>query len=230
MESFASRFVFLLMSVYEMGMQYYSGANNDTMDSTLYHLNYFISLVTGIFDCLAIETKDRLHLRFEDDSNPSRTSLSTRAGRHFLAALGDENRNLRRLITNQAGFVNLVYTLRESFIHREGLRETVFAFQNQDERWRQNFLVIPESISSAIQQLGDRTKRYDALSEWGVFGHRSGHYLLPFYFAKSATLRLISFSNSYLQLLGFPSFIESLDARNHFRQSISAFENDRLGF
>jgi len=230
MESFASRFVFLLTSIDEMGIQYYSGADNDTMDSTLYHFNYFISLITGIFDSLAIETKDRLHLRFEDDRNPSRTSLSTRTGRYFLAALREVNRPLRQHINSRVSFINLIYSLRESFIHREGLRETGFEFRSQDERWRANFLKIPEEISSAIRQLGDRARPYDVASEWGVYRDRSGQYLLPFYFAKSAALELISFSNQYLQLLGFTNFVESQDAREDFRRSVEAFKRDRLGF
>ena len=54
LNAFARRFIYLLMSLDEVGLQYYSGVNNDTMDNTLYHFNYFISLVTGVFDSFAL--------------------------------------------------------------------------------------------------------------------------------------------------------------------------------
>jgi hypothetical protein len=56
LDGFSQRFCFLLMSIDEMGFQYYRGVNNVTMDDMLYHFNYFILLITGIYDSLALQT------------------------------------------------------------------------------------------------------------------------------------------------------------------------------
>ena len=39
----ATRFQYLLMSIDEIGIQYYSGTDNDTLENTMYHFNYFIT-------------------------------------------------------------------------------------------------------------------------------------------------------------------------------------------
>jgi hypothetical protein len=46
----------------------------------MYHFNYFISLITGIFDALALITKDQYNLNFRGDNYPQRTSLNPLAG------------------------------------------------------------------------------------------------------------------------------------------------------
>jgi hypothetical protein len=55
-DALADRFYYALMALDEMGIQYFLGSNNDTMDDTLYHFNYLITLITGIFDNLALKT------------------------------------------------------------------------------------------------------------------------------------------------------------------------------
>jgi hypothetical protein len=54
---------YVLAKQIQMGFQYYQGVDNDTMDNTLYHFNYFVSLITGIFDSLAIRTKNQYNLK-----------------------------------------------------------------------------------------------------------------------------------------------------------------------
>jgi hypothetical protein len=55
LDAFAKRFLYLLISVDELGKLHYFKKGNDKM--ILFH-PYFISLVTGIFDNLAIYTYD----------------------------------------------------------------------------------------------------------------------------------------------------------------------------
>jgi hypothetical protein len=68
LDAFSSRFINILMSIDEIGIQYYSGVNNDTLDDTMYHFNYFITLISGIFDALALTTKDKYELTFSMDN------------------------------------------------------------------------------------------------------------------------------------------------------------------
>jgi hypothetical protein len=53
MGSISSRLIDMLKAIDEIGANYYKGANNDTMEDTLYHLNYWITLYSGILDALA---------------------------------------------------------------------------------------------------------------------------------------------------------------------------------
>ena len=230
MEAFATRLVFLLVSVDEMGMQYYSGVNNDTMDTTMYHFNYFVALMSGIFDSLAIQAKNSLRLRFEGDNIPSRISLSQRAGREYLRALRQSNLALRRHINTNVDLINMTYLLRESTIHAEGFRTSAFEFNSNDARWRANFLRVPSEVPEMAIRCGDRALPLDPFSEWGVYLHASGPWLSPYHFAKAAAKRLTKFSDTFLEILGFPNFIQSLEPSAQFRRDIETFARDKLGW
>jgi hypothetical protein len=229
MEAFAARFVFMLVSLDEMGIQYYSGVNNDTMDNTMYHFNYFISLVSGIFDSLAIEAKNRMGLAFEGDHVPSRTSLSNKSGKEFLRALRDTNQNLRNHITANVDLINITYLLRESILHGEGFRDSAFELNSADAKWKANFLRISTEASEMIRRCGNRPRKYDPWSEFGVYEDISGHWLSPFIFAKAAVPKLVEFSDKFLEMMGYDNFILALDLTDEFRQSVNVFERDRLG-
>jgi hypothetical protein len=230
MEAFSSRFVYLLMSLDEMGIQYYSGVDNDTMDNTLYHFNYFISLITGIFDSLAIETRVRMQLKFERDDIQWKTSLSNKAGDDFLKVLREKNPSLRNHINSYVDFINLIYALRESAIHREGLPKTGYEYRGKDEKWQANFIKVSKDITELIKRCGDAKKPYEVTTEWGIYQDTLGYYLSPYNFAKAASLKLIEFSNTYLQMLGFPNFIQSLKPGDSFLEGIKRFESGKLGF
>ncbi len=215
LSAFASRFVYVLMSLDKMGIQYYSGANNDTMEETAYNFNYFVSLVSGIFDALAIYTRERLQLRFSGDNIPSRTSLSRTSGRDFLRALRQSDPGLGQHVDNYSDFIRLIYDMRDTVIHREGLQRMGFEYDGQNgERWVANFIEVSNQIGLTIRRCGDRNVPYDLITEWGVYPARAGIspafcFIAPFRFAKAATTKLAEFSNKYLELLGFSSFAPS---------------------
>jgi hypothetical protein len=230
MEAFASRFVFLLMSIDEMGIQYFSGVNNDTMDSTLYHFNYFVSLVTGIFDALALETRDSLQLTFEGDKIPARTSLSKKSGDDFLKALRNKSPDLANHINANADFISLIHRLRESVVHREGLQNTGFEYRDDDARWRANFLTISKDVFGMVQRCGDRVAPYQVTSQWGVHAQGTNYFLSPYVFAREGANTLARFSNDFLKLLGSKEFVKTLQPEDDFVGTMKAFESGNLGF
>ena len=63
MDALANRFEFLLRSVDEIGFLYYMKVNNDIKVDMMYHFNYAITLITGIFDSLALITKNTYELK-----------------------------------------------------------------------------------------------------------------------------------------------------------------------
>jgi len=229
LETFAQRFVFLLESVDEIGFQYYSGVSNDTMDSMIYHFNYFISLVTGIFDSLAIRTFNQYKLVFKGSNIRSRISLRKDVGRHFLRAVREENLALRKHINDYIYFVNVIYLLRERVLHREGLRQACFEYRGEDEQWKANLIKIPRTIIAYLKRCGDLREVNEPWTEFGVYGR---DFLEPFRFTKSSALLLSEFCNKYLQLLGFGNFFKEMKKsrpQDEFLSTIRLFEEDNVG-
>lgn len=228
LNSFCRRFEFLLKCVDEIGMQFFLGVNNDTEDDTMYNFNYFISLITGIFDNLALETKNRLNIIFKGDDIPWKISLNKKAGEDFLDALKQKNPDLRQHITTNADFINLIYQLRDVIIHREGVKTIQYGswFGTRSDEYI--FVKISKELFDLINRLGDKMKKYDPVSEWGVHKDVLGYKMSPYDFAKSATLRLSEFSNIYLKLLGFQNYFTNKNTDDSKRNE--AFESCRLGF
>jgi hypothetical protein len=228
MDGFSQRVCFLLMCIDEMGFQYYSGVNNVTMDDMIYHFNYFILLMTGVFDSLALQTMDTYQLTFKDSDNPSRISLNCKNGKDFLKALRAKNRPLREHIQNNNDLIQAPYLLREVIVHREGLHATTF----DNNGWQANLISVHQDFVECLKRLGDTNQNYKQLTNFGIY---SGSFLSPYIFSKKITSLLLPFCDKYLQLLGYPSFIEQQsnnDANDSFSFSntLALFKEDNLGF
>lgn len=230
--AFASRFAYLLRCIDEIGFQYYSGANNDTMETTIYHFNYFISLISGIFDALAITTKNQLDIKFDGDSIESRTSLNPRAGREFLKGVREKNPDLHQHITKHMHFRKLIYALRELVVHREMLPTS--GLVDTTKRWQANVITVDTNIVDLITQCGDRSQDYEPMTLWGLYAAMPRFcFLEPYHFSKAVATRLVSFCNTFLHLLGFGDFVASLEgqAKNDvFTRTMERFREDSLGF
>ena len=226
MDGFSQRVCFLLMCIDEMGFQYYSGRNNATMDDMTYHFNYFILLMTGIFDSLALQTMDTYQLTFKDSDNPSRISLNCKTGKDFLRALRAKNRPLREHIQNNNDLIQAPYLLRELIVHREGLRATTF----DNNGWRANLISVHQDFVECLKRLGDTNRNYKQTTDFGI---HSGSFLSPYIFSKKIAILLFAFCDKYLQLLDYPNFIEQQPndrAFGSFSNTLALFKEDNLGF
>ena len=85
-----------------------------------YLMEYLVSLVTGIFDNLAIETANLYSILFPEKN---KISLSNIAGRDFLREVKDKNASLKGHIDNNGEFINLIHECREKVVHREGFKK-----------------------------------------------------------------------------------------------------------
>ena len=177
MDGFSQRFCFLLTSIDEMGFQHFSGANNVTQEGMLYHFNYFILLMTGIFDSLALQAMDKYKLTFEGSDIPSRISLNPSNGKEFLKALKEVNLPLRQHIQNNCDLIKAPYLLREAIVHREGLHATNI----DDNGWRANLLSVQNKFVDCLKRLGDANRKYVQITDFGIY---SGSFLEPFGFQK----------------------------------------------
>lgn len=232
LKAFSMRFLYLLESLDEIGFQYYLGLDRDTMNTTMYHFNYFIFLITGIFDSLAIETKNKYKLSYNKD-NPSKISLYKKAGKDFLKELRENNPKLHQHRSRYASFINIIYAFRELLIHREMLDINFFIPSKDEEKNRIGAVEVKKKTIDLIKQCCGKIRKYDNFTKWGVFIHNNNYFLSPFYFAKTATKTLIEFSNKYLEMLDFNNFIDELQEKNindPFLKDLKLFENNRLGF
>jgi hypothetical protein len=229
-DALAYRLYYALMALDEMGIQYYLGVDNDTMDNTLYHFNYLISLITGIFDNLALKTNTYLGINFSD---LRKVSLSNKSGSDFLKEIREKNIDIRDHINSYVNFIRLIYSFRELVIHREGLSKTGLVgleYGGEDARWKVNVIIISEPIKADITLCGDVNSKYDPFSKWGVLQEHTDLFLNPYHFSISAIAMLVKFVDKYLELLGYPSFIEAQTQNDDDFTLIKFFEKYHLGF
>lgn len=226
MDGFSQRMCFLLTSIDEMGFQHYSGVNNVTQGCMLYHFNYFISLMTGIYDSLALQTMDKYKLTFKGSNNPSRISLNPVNGKEFLKALKAKDLPLRQHIQTNCDLIKAPYFLRESIIHREGLRAIKF----DDNGWKANLISVPQKFVDCLKRLGDKNRTYVQITDFGIY---SGSFLDPFEFSKKIARLLFVFCDRYLELMGYPNFVEQQPtdkSLGSFSGTLAMFKDDNLGF
>ena len=223
-DALAFRLNYALMALDEISIQFYSGVNNDTMDNTLYHFNYLISLITGIFDNLALKTNDSLGINF---TNQIQISLSNKRN-DFLKEIRNKNPNIRSHINSYVNFIQLIYSFRELVIHREGFQKTGIKYKDE---WEANFIRISEDISKRITACGDTRSEYNPVSKWGLYIMNNEFYLEPHNFSNQVLIILFEFADEYLNLLGYSSFVEDQKTQDtRFAKTMFSFEKYHLGF
>ena len=162
----------------------------DNLFNLFYHAEYLIALITGVFDNLALLTKDRYGITHDI----IRVSLSNE---DFLKKVETSNASLKIHVDQYRDFINLIYKFREQVIHREGLNQVI---SPMTINWS-SFIKITPEISNYIKQCGDAKSEYKFISNWGVFERGSGLFLDPYYFSKQALFTILKLTNGYLQQL-----------------------------
>ena len=223
-DALANRFCYSIMALDEIGKQYFLGVNNNTIETKIYHFNYLITLITGIFDNLALHTNGCLGINEENLFNVSLSS-SRKKGK-FLKKVEGENAPLRKHINKHSNLINLFFLLRDPIIHREGVSTTRFHYKDEEVEWEASFIFITKKINMAIQDCGDLPRSYDPFSEWGVYQQHTHFYLEPYHFSIQAITKMAEFVDEYLKLLGDPSFMEN----STLRKELETFKYYKLGF
>ena len=224
----ASRVEFALMALDEIGIQYYSGINNDVMSNTEYHFNYLISLITGIFDNLAIKTNDLYNFKLKP---PFKISLSKACRKDFLKEINKVNPKLDILIRDHTELIEVAYSLREIVIHREKLDKCSFQFRSNDCNWMLNLIEIPQKTYGHIIKCGDKKSLYSPFSNWGVHAQVNKIHIIPYYFSCEIMQMLLKFTDEYLRLIGYDSFVKNeIKKKSSFGKELENFEKNHLGF
>ena len=228
-DALASKLCYALMALDEITIQFYSGVDNDTMDNTLYHFNYLLSLIAGIFDNLALKTNEHLGINFE---NKMKVSLSNNGGKDFLRKIKEKNPVLRDHIIDYSNYIKLIYELRHLVVHNEGFSKTRFDNVNIDG-WKANFINIQEQHCRQIKSLKDIASEFNPVSKWGIYEmNEIGYfYLEPHYFSIQAITMLVEFVDKYLVLIDYSSFVDDQKTDGtEFAKTIGTFEKYHLGF
>jgi len=244
LQAFSNRFIDLLRAIDEIGFEYYKGVNNDTMDGMVYHLSYFITLVTGLFDNLALLSLSYYPLQVKgvNSRQKDRMFKISLRNKDFLKALKEKNQDLHDFIKNNKNFIELFYPFREEIIHRSGLKKAGFKYTGDDVNWEMNIIRLSEDVANKIEVF-DGESEYEVITRWGIYKSDSEYFLEPFHFVKAATENLIEFCNKYLELLAFNQLLEknpevkqNIEESNKsithrdFIKNIEIFKRDHLGF
>ena len=251
LDALSDRFYYALIALDEIGIQYFLGPSNDTADTTLYHFNYLITLITGMFDNLALKTDDCLGINF---SYKIRISLNNKSGRDFLTEINKRNPSIREHIKSYVEFINLIYSFRELVVHLEGLNGLIADYRE----WRAFFIKInDDEVKRILNSCGYKASDYDPFTRWGFYepnkakwtepaiselfstiGTQVGLYesdkegwIEPYHFSLATIKKLTEFIEKYLVLLGYSSFIEAKKQKNdEFAKTLKRFEQYHLGF
>jgi hypothetical protein len=235
-ESLGSRVTDMLIAIDEIGNNYYAGVNNDTLDSIIYHFNYWTTLYTGVLDSLAWISKYRYQVVYD---KLERIGLRKNRHKDFLNLVFAKNNQISDFLDKNTSAVSLMYEPRDLIIHRNRLRG--LTFDNRNENFYFNMVRIPEIFFKKIVELSK--EKGDNLGKWGHIKSHGDYFLEPFSFVKKATSKLIEFVNGYLDLLKFEEYLSIFpelktkiensnkkDSHRSFLQDIDKFVNFKLGY
>ena len=222
----STRFVFLLQSLDEMGINYYKEVNNDTGDSIQYHFNYFIALITGIFDSLARTLNLHYNINIEKQRGPSSISISNNSGKYFLKKIRKNNEALRNYLEENMSFINLIYELRENVLHRDFQRSVSFGTSTKTDA---NLLRTSKDVVGYLRQLKDEKKQYDEYSQWGLYVKPMGSFISPYEFSKAAGIHLCKFIDKCLEKLGFSAYPQE-NTTSESMKNIRKIKTKSLGY
>ena len=223
LSALARRFYYALMALDEIGIQYFLGHGKENENDMLYHFNYLIILITGIFDNLALKTSHHLKINFKDKQ---KISLNNASGKDFLKEIRDKHLDLRNHINDYVRFIKLIYSFRELVVHRKGLYSTRF---NYGEGQASFIRVEDDHIEENLIGCGDKPSDYDPFTQWGFYKAYNSKWIGPHQFSLEVLKKLIKFIEKYLELLGYDSFAEVAKQKDDYG-ILNSFEQYHLGF
>ena len=233
MGSISSRMIDMLKAIDEIGMKYYAGSNNDTLADTIYHLNYWLTLYSGILDALAWTSLYRYKI---PPPNENQVSIKSK---DVLDELYKRNPKLKQVLGKNQNIIDLVYDARNMVVHREMLKGT--RFSNKKLNFSFNMIKVNGEFLAHIKALHEVVP--NGLNKAGLYEFQLpiGFLLEPYRFVRYATRRFIDFLNLYMATLDYEEFLQDEqlkqrieDAAKDYPQSdkftMTRFQEDALGY
>ncbi|SET17049.1 hypothetical protein SAMN05421676_103113 [Salinibacillus kushneri] len=119
--SLTNRLYLLCKSIDEIEFNCYKTPNNDTIDDTIYHLGYFIMLLTGSFENIAGVIKDTYSIELKHPKDLSIRVYNRKETIPFLKSVKHYNNDLVSYLLGKEVkvFINFVYEIRDALQHRD---------------------------------------------------------------------------------------------------------------
>lgn len=231
--SFLNRFTYILASLDEIWIQKFLGIDDNSIFTMIYNFNYFISLVTGIFDNLALLTNEKY--RLIDNNNKQRISLNPSSRKDFMNSLKNKNKDLYEHIIMHDCFLKLIHEMRNIIVHREMFERASF---NYAKNIGIIVIVINREMLDSVRSCTLKVDKKGTLNWWGVHEtnyHPKVYFIDPSRFSVSSFQILTDFCNKYMELLGFSDYLAELEKNNpndDFLKEIESFlgDSDKCNF
>ena len=214
--SLSTRLMFICMAYDKVAFFSLKTANHDVQNNQLYHLVYFVTLITGVFDNLAHIIKERYQLKINDRWDIGLRIPQNKEATEFYKKLECHNVNLHAFLTakNTQRDIKIFYPLRDSLVHRE--LPTGVQLQQDSEIGKNIFELSRETVES-LKKISD--------SLTFIIGGNLG-FLDPLPFIKWAQEVTITLVNHVLSSIDWNSVCETLpeDIWSKIRESDQLFK------
>jgi hypothetical protein len=214
-----NRMSFALQALDEIGMQNYSEATPNNMYITSYHFSFLISLITGIFDNLAIKSDSLLNFKL----SPMQISLRNKKFRDCVAPYPELFNHIQKFDP----FIALIYEFRNNVIHREGFEPLILDFKSLS-----CCVKLTENMAGAIHVINDNKEKFPIrypYPDWGFDECDKDSFLNPYEFAIMAMSNLVVFTDEYLKLLRDKSEFAGREIKREI-SGLDLFIEYHLGF
>jgi len=199
-----NRMSFALHCLDEIGIQNFKGVTPNNHYITTYNFTYLISLITGIFDNLAIITDSLLHFKIK--SHDEKTLSKNK--KEFRKCVKEKYPELFDHIHSFDLFISLIYEFREITIHREGFDSLTFHKSDENKGFLTCFVKLPNNMNKAIDLIKKNERdphvRYP-FSKWGLYECNGEFFINSYNFSLMAMSKLVIFTDGYLKLIKLKS-------------------------
>lgn len=222
------RMSFALKCLDEIGIQNFKEITPDNNYIAMYHFTYLISLITGIFDNLAILTDTLLELEIKP---PEEITLSKNR-KYFRERVNITYLELFEYIQNFDLFIALIHEFREIAVHKEGFHSLTFRNTDKKTGFMTCFVKLPEKMNKAIDLIKKNEKkphvRYPK-SDWGLYEIDKEFFINPYNFSLMAMSNLVNFTDGYLELIRKKSEFKNREVKRE-DPDLDLFKKFHLGF
>ena len=129
-------------------------ANHDVQTNELYHLAYFVMLITGVFDDLAHIIEEFYHMRIKGRKSISLRISPNEKPNKFYQVIQSENATLYEFLTapDTQRDINAFYPIRDSLQHRELLRGIQYS---KDFEMEKNVFELSGETADSLKMISD---------------------------------------------------------------------------
>lgn len=199
-DSLSQRLEFICRATDKVSYFSLKHANNDTQDSTLYHLGYLIMLITGAFDDLAWILTHIYELRLSKMEVVLKEPVKKK---RFYEQLQEKNKKLHDFLTldHTQNIIKMFYPIRDSLQHRQFVRGMKFSSNDYEN----NVFALPKHTVDIMRNITEDTKDYGL-----VFSHKDTFLFDAHIFTTKVTENFAYIVNNTLALIDWERIIASL--------------------